>query len=104
MSKHNPEGFNSDDSRVAAREAHAKDEAKEKRREALFGRMVGIARSVGGSFIENRALRYVEFNTWQDALDFQSFCTEEMEFPVRIEEPPRWAAQIQGHRVYPVFE
>ena len=72
-----------------------------------YSKMVEHAKSLGEHFLENPSSRNIEYRTWQEALNFQNFCKEELHFNVRIVEPPRNqpASTFKiGYRVFPVYE
>ena len=106
MAKEKPEIFDSVAWEAQARKERAEFEAVERVKDEAFQQMVQFARSVGCVGIENPAMCFLEFRTWQEALDFQVFCEEEKKFRVRIVEPPPKDNGIfkQWFRVYPVWE
>jgi hypothetical protein len=54
----------------------------------------------------NPSMRYLEFKTWQEALDFQAFCAEEFQFDTRVEEPntKSYSPIKDGFKVYPLWK
>lgn len=103
MTKEIPETFNSATWEEATRKERAAFEAVEKERDAQFNEMEQLAQSAGCRFLRNPAMRFIEFKTWQDALDFQAFAAEEKNISVKIVDPPEkdYSPIKQGFRVFP---
>jgi len=80
-------------------------EAKEGSARVLYEEMVAFARDVGCKrYFPQAGGRYLEFATWQEALDFQEICGSEKGLTVRVVEPPKNDKSVisKGYKVFAV--
>lgn len=100
--KKTPDVFDNSAREDNARTQHNAFEESERKKDEEFNKMVQFAIDTGCSFLKNRAMRYIEFKTWQDALDFKGFYTKETNKTVEIAEPPKkdYSPIKQGFRVF----
>ncbi|MES2088016.1 MAG: hypothetical protein V4467_03430 [Patescibacteria group bacterium] len=86
-----------------SQEDFQKDEAM---RESAYRKMEKYATDLGCQFSSYNGSRYIEFKTWQEALDFQEFCDTEFGFKVKVNDPAKTDGRFlkPGYKVFPVFE
>lgn len=107
MNKEQPEQFDRVAWEEAARQERAESERREKEKDTAYEQMYQYAIDLGcKNIFSNPAMHFVEFKTWQEALDFQAVCKDEFGFEVRVQDPPAKDNGVfkQGFRVYPIWK